>query len=152
MSDKMTAPDAERSTPGGGFTPAPARGLTVLVAALVVAACANPSQQNADTAFMARAHIIGQSRAEVLACAGKPERNVVNGESETLVYAASSGESTLMVGAGNTLLSNVRHSCEVTMVLRRGYVENVLYAGRTGGTLTPDEECAPIVSKCMSPR
>ena len=101
---------------------------------------------------MARAHIIGQSRAEVLACAGKPERNVVNGESETLVYAASSGESTLMVGAGNTLLSNVRHSCEVTMVLRRGYVENVLYAGRTGGTLTPDEECAPIVRKCMKVR
>ena len=152
MSDDTTAFNAERLMSPGRFTRGFAHCMAVLLEALVVSASANTSQQNADTAFMARAVIIGQSRAEILACAGKPERAAVNGDAETLVYTASSGESTLMVGAGNTLLSNVRHSCEVTLVLRRGYVEDVLYSGRTGGTLTPDEECAPIVSKCMSPR
>ena len=123
-----------------------------MVMALMASACSTTSQEDADTAFLARAVIIGQSRAEVLTCAGKPERSSIQGDSETLVYTASSGESTLMVGAGGNLLSNVRHSCEVTMILRRGYVEDVLYAGRTGGTTTPDEECAPIVRKCMSVR
>lgn len=128
------------------------RRFAALVLVLLASACSTTSQEDADTAFLARAVIIGQSRAEVLACAGKPERSAVQGDSEMLVYTASSGESTLMVGAGGNLLSNVKHSCEVTMVLRRGYVEDVLYAGRTGGTTTPDEECAPIVRKCMSVR
>lgn len=126
--------------------------LAAIVTALIASACSTTSLDNSDTAFLARAVIIGQSRAEILACAGKPERSSVQGDSETLIYTASSGESTLMVGAGGNLLSNVKHSCEVTMILRRGYVEDVLYAGRTGGTTTPDEECAPIVSKCMGAR
>ncbi len=129
-----------------------ARRMAAIAMALIASACSTTSLDDADTAFLARAVIVGQSRAEVLACAGKPERSTVQGEGEMLVYSASSGESTLMVGAGGTLLSNVKHSCEVTMVLRRGYVEDVLYSGRTGGTTTPDEECAPIVRKCMSVR
>ena len=121
----------------------------VAIVTLMVPACASTSQRDADIAFLARAVIVGQSRAEVLECAGKPERSVVRGDSELLVYTASSGESTLMVGAGGNLLSNVKHSCEVTMVLRRGYVEEVQYTGLTGGTTTPDQECAPIVKQCM---
>ena len=126
--------------------------MAALVVALIASACSTASLDDSDTAFLARAVIIGQSRAEVLACAGKPERSTVQGDTETFVYTASSGESTLMVGAGGNLLSNVKHSCEVSMVLRRGYVEDVLYAGRTGGTTTPGEECAPIVKRCMSAR
>ncbi len=124
-----------------------------LLVVLVVSACASTSQENSDLAFHARTQLIGLSRAQILACAGKPERTAVSGESESFTYSASSGETTLMIGAGGSALSNVRHSCEVTYVLRRGYVEDILYAGaRTGGTLTPDEECAPIVRTCLKTR
>ena len=127
------------------------RRIACLVGALAVTACADLSQQNSDLAFLARGVIVGQSRAQVLACAGKPQREEVNGEAETLTYFASSGERTLVIGSANGI-ANVPHSCEVTLVLRRGYVEDVRYAGRTGGLLTPDEECAVIVRKCMRPR
>ena len=125
-----------------------------LVAALLVSACANTSTgtSNTDIAFHARLDVIGLSRAQVLACAGKPERTVVSGETESFSYSASSGETTLMIGGGS-VLSNVRHACNVTYVLRRGYVEDVVYTGaRTGGTTTPDAECAPVVKKCLGAR
>ena len=124
-----------------------------LFSALVVSACASTSQENSDLAFHARTQLIGLSRAQILACAGKPERAQVSGDTEAFTYSASTGETTLMIGAGGSALSNVRHSCEVSYVLRRGYVEDILYLGaRTGGTLTPDEECAPIVRKCLKTR
>lgn len=124
-----------------------------LVSTLVISACASTSQQNSDLAFFAHTQLIGLSKAQILACAGKPERTAASGDKESLTYSASSGESTLMIGAGGSPLSNVRHSCEVIYVLRRGYVEDIQYAGaRTGGTLTPDEECAVLVRKCASAR
>lgn len=119
-----------------------------LLAALALAGCVNTSQQNADLASLARTALIGQQRSQILECAGKPEHAETKGDIETLRYSSSSGESTIMLGAGSTLISNVQHSCTVTLLLRRGFVEDVQYAGRTGATLTPDEECAAVVRKC----
>lgn len=124
-----------------------------LFSALLVSACANTRQENADLAFFARTQLIGLSKAQILACAGKPERTAASGDKESFTFSTSSGETTLMLGAGGSAISSVRHSCEVTYVFRRGYVEDILYSGaRTGGTLTPDDECAPIVRKCMNRR
>ena len=124
-----------------------------LILVLVLCACASTSLQKSDAASLARPQLVGLSKAEVLACAGQPERTEAGVDSESLSYSASSGETGYAVGTGSSLLSKVRRSCEVVFVLRRGYVEDVKYVGeQTGGMLTPDEECFPIVKKCVSSR
>jgi len=124
-----------------------------LIPALLISACANTGMENSDIAFFAHSQLIGLSKAQILACAGKPAYTDASGDRELLSYSASSGDTTLMIGAGGKVLSNVRNSCDVTYVLRRGYVEDVRFTGaRTGGTFTPDEECAVIVRKCVGVR
>jgi hypothetical protein len=109
--------------------------------------------QNSDAAFLARSQLVGLSKAQVVACAGQPERTETAVDSESLSYSASSGETGYAPGSGGSLLTQVRRSCEVVFVLRRGYVQDVKYVGeRTGGVLTPGEECLPIVKKCASLR
>ncbi len=116
---------------------------------LALAACASTSIRDSDAAFLARAELVGLSKSQVIDCAGKPESVETKGEKESLSYSASSGETTLVMGAKSTLLANARHACKVVFVLRRGFVEDVEYVGeRTGGMLTPGEECLPIVRKC----
>ena len=125
----------------------------VLAAALGLSACASTDLAQSDAAFLAQAAIVGKSRAELVACAGTPESTEVKGDTEALHYSSASGKTVLMVGAGDKMISNEPYACRVTFVLRRGFVEDVVYTGRTGRTaLNGGEECAPVVSKCVRPR
>ena len=58
----------------------------------------------------------------------------------------------IVIGASGGAVQKSQHSCEVSFLMRDNWVTEVRYAGRTGNTLTPDEECAPIVRKCMNVR
>jgi hypothetical protein len=131
----------------------PINRILALGSVLVVTACASQSMRDSDAAFIAQAELVGLSRAQVIACAGKPDSSVTKGDAESLTYSASSGETAMTVGGRGALLENAPRSCKVVFGLRRGYVEGVEYVGaRTGGLLTPGEECLPIVRKCTGPR
>ncbi len=114
--------------------------------------CVEGSRPDAELAQQARAWLVGLSRDQILECAGKPERISGPARSESLVYTSSSGDSSIVIGAAGGPVQKSRHSCDVTFVMRDNWVVEVQYAGRTGNTLTPDEECAPIVRKCMRVR
>lgn len=127
--------------------------ILALGSVFVVTACASQSMRDSDAAFIAQAELVGLSREQVIACAGKPDSSETKGDTERLTYSASSGETSLTVGGRGTLLENAPRSCKVVFGLRRGYVDGVEYVGsRTGGMLTPGEECLPIVRKCTGPR
>lgn len=114
--------------------------------------CVEGSRQDAEIAQQARAWLVGLSRDQILGCAGKPERIAGPARSESLVYSSASGDSSIVIGSSGGPVQKSVHSCEVTFVMRDNWVVEVQYAGRTGNTLTPDEECAPIVRKCMNVR
>jgi hypothetical protein len=113
---------------------------------LMLAACANPSQERADIAEFAKTQLVGVSKAEILACAGTPLRTAIKGNAELLTYVGSSGI------AGTSQKSPKEHYCEVTFLLRRGFVEEVKYSGPSGGFMTQGEECAFVVQKCVDYR
>lgn len=126
--------------------------LPALAALAPLAGCVEGSRPDADLAQQARAWLVGLSREQIIGCAGKPERIEGNAASEALVYSSSSGESSIVIGASGGPVQKSQHSCEVSFLMRDNWVVEVRYAGRTGNTLTPDEECAPIVRKCMNVR
>lgn len=126
--------------------------LPAIVALSTLSGCVEGSRPDADLAQQARAWLVGLSREQIIGCAGKPERIVGSPGSEALVYSAASGESSIIIGASGGPVQKSQHSCEVSFLMRDNWVTEVRYAGRTGNTLTPDEECAPIVRKCMNVR
>ena len=60
-----------------------------LAAALLASSCANPQ---AELALRAPAAMVGMSKADLLSCAGVPERSAVAGDAEYLVYTRRSEE------------------------------------------------------------
>lgn len=129
------------------------RAASLVALAPLLVACSILDEQHtaverADTALFAQTELVGLSRAEILACAGKPDRAVRNGDSESLVYT-SSGAAAAKPGAP------AGKPCEVTFAMHNGYVEKVAYSvpsvGGFGGFASGDQ-CSYVVQKCMRPR
>ena len=119
-----------------------------LIPLLLLGACAALDEQHAaiqraDTAAFAQTELAGLSRAEILACAGKPTRTAKTGDTESLIYVS---------GADGGSASSRQDSCEVRFVLRRGYVEKVEYSISDVGIFGKGGQCAYVVQKCMRTR
>jgi hypothetical protein len=116
-----------------------------LIPLLLLAACAfldeqDIARQRADSAAFAQTQLVGLSKAEILACAGTPARTAKAGDSESLIY----------VSGGSA--ASPEKSCEVTFVLRRGYVEKVDYSVTYVGLMARGDQCAFVVQKCVGAR
>jgi len=113
--------------------------------------------QRADVAMFAQTELVGLSKAEILACAGKPARTVSASDAESLVYigggdGAAAGNVKPGSEAGTGSAPSGEKYCEVTFVLRRGYVEKVTYGGPNSGAFAQGEQCAFVVQKCLPTR
>ena len=94
--------------------------------------------QRSEEASQARAELIGMTRAHVESCMGAPFDAESDGTTATLTYNSShSPEDKLF--------------CRVDIEISKGLVSQVHYSGWTGGMLSRDEQCAPIVEKCLAP-
>ena len=96
--------------------------------------------QRAEDAAEAQKAMVGATKAHVLDCMGKPDETLAYTGSETLTYSSRPAD------------SNARLFCKVDIVVQDGVVSRVSYNGDTGGLLTRDEQCAPIVARCVAAR
>ncbi|MDJ0948703.1 MAG: hypothetical protein QNJ94_07265 [Alphaproteobacteria bacterium] len=106
-------------------------------------------------AKQAQSDLVGKRKAEILACAGKPDRTRQEGEFEYLTYlrfASPEGELASRRSLDNTALQlalEKKRYCEATFVIRGDRVQGLRYAGRTGGLVTQGEQCGFIVAPCL---
>lgn len=113
-------------------------------AALVAVTCAAgiPAgcvYQRAQEASQAKTALIGMPQANVETCMGKPFDAETDGTTVTLTY--NSGHK-----------PEEKLFCKVDIEIQKGLVSRVNYSGWTGGLLSQDEQCAPVVEKCLAPR
>ena len=134
--------------------------MAALAAALLAAACADP---DAELAVAAQTALVGRTKAELLSCAGVPHRSATAGAKEFLTYSAAGLDSIprsepVLVERedrrGRLVLDRewitaydvVETSCEATVTLADGVVEQLVY----GGGRDP-RRCASLVAACMAP-
>jgi hypothetical protein len=97
----------------------------------------------------AQARMIGLSKKETLACMGEPASRRAIGSTEILSFASGR---VWIEGEGFGTFGYPRHStCNVEIVLTRGKVTQVGYAGPSGDTLDLGERCSFDVTRCVPP-
>jgi hypothetical protein len=121
--------------------------------------------ERAATAQQARADVLGRTKAEIIGCAGVPTSSYTEGSTEVLAYQyvgdrkiSSTGTVTAQepgrFSAGGLAISSEgsiqQRQCTANFVIENGRVTRLNYSGRTGGLLTAGEQCAFIVSNCVS--
>ena len=127
-------------------------GLSALSLALLLGACIFERSQVAKDA---RTEMIGKTRAQVLACAGRPKTMIEDGELEYFAYFVGLPDYDRVLGIQPTEAQKITgstqpKSCKVRIMFRNGIVESVSYSGNTGGLITRGEVCASVVSRCVS--
>ena len=135
----------DRKRPVGG------RACLAVLALSLLAACTLGRSQDAKEA---RTKLVGMSRGEIIACAGKPKTAIKDGNLEYLAYYAGNPDYDLVLGVKPTEVQKITgtarpKNCKVRIMLRGGNVESVSYTGNTGGLLTRDSACAAIVRRCL---
>lgn len=88
---------------------------------------------------------IGAPRADILDCAGAPNRALRVGELEYLYYRGSVETVTLPAGSAH---QNVGEACETIVVLRDG--KTVAAEWRRSSDLLRAQMCAPRVNRCLN--
>jgi len=125
------------------------RNVAIVVLCAALGGCA---LQRAQIAQDARVQMVGLSKEQVLACMGVPASRTAEGQTE--VWAYDSGNGMTVTDAsfnryGGTAVSSSRF-CRINVVMTRGAVSAVNYAGPTGGLLTGGEQCAYAVDSCVA--
>jgi hypothetical protein len=95
--------------------------------------------QRSEEASQARTELIGMTRAHVESCMGAP-------------FDAETDGSTVLLTYNSSHRPEEKLFCRVDIEISKGLVSQVRYSGWTGGMLSRDEQCAPIVEKCLAPR
>lgn len=130
--------------------------------------------ERAQVAESAQTEMIGLSREQVLACMGPPGNRMAEGATEVWAYGSGDGSTSTVAFADGTTTGSVtggpgyanfnaassasaiahssRRYCIVNIVMTKGAVSRVSYAGPTGGLLTAGEQCAFAIRNCVKPR
>ncbi len=110
--------------------------------------------QRSMEATRAKTELVGLTRAQLFNCAGVPARQASENGVEYLVYSAVGSSKISGMGQtfGNAALfsgrSNPRY-CEATFTVMNGRVTRIMYSGKTGGLLSKDNACFPIIENCL---
>lgn len=97
--------------------------------------------QHAADANRAQKEMVGMTRAQLLQCAGVPNRTASEGGLDYMVYSAAQ---TIPYQGGN-----ISENCDATFVLKNGVVIRVMYRGDTGSVYTKGRACYPIIEFCV---
>jgi hypothetical protein len=112
-----------------------------LALCLLIQGCALVRNQQANDAESA---LIGRRRAEIMACAGIPDKVIKTGGKEIASY--------MVLGATRHLVSGTvlgQGQCTMTIVFEASRVAAVSYTSEDPGILAPLESCAQIVAGCL---
>ena len=127
-------------------------GLHVLLTALLLAnGCSIGRSHEAE---QARTELVGLSKADLLRCAGVPNRMMSDAEALYMTYDNSqtgqSGITLPIIGGGINLVGD--EYCHTTFKLVGDRVASVSYAGNTGNALGSLAMCGFAVSTCIDER
>jgi hypothetical protein len=127
----------------------------IVLAAIALGAC--QQLENQERAERAQTELVGLTRAQLIDCAGQPDRVVSGGSFEQLVYLY--GEHRRMVGEPDPQSTGIQTApptanstpwCEATFFVENSRVTNVRYRGQTGGIFTGQHNvCGEIVYHCV---
>jgi len=121
--------------------------LVLLTAAVVLAGCSYYADQR--TADAAKVQMVGQSRAQVLACMGAPAGSAIADTSEVWSYGGNDQTVTMLMPAGTAALGvSHTYTCRAHVTFQEGRVVNVRYQSR-GAFDAPDYVCGPLVQACV---
>jgi len=110
-----------------------------LILCLLIQACALVQNQQA---IDAKSALIGRRRAEIMACAGIPDKVEKAGGKEIVTYSVAARHLVSGVVLGPS-------QCIVSIEFERGRVSAVNYTLDDFGILAPGESCAEIVAGCL---
>ena len=94
--------------------------------------------QRAEEASQTKIALVGVPRANIEKCMGKPFDAETDGVTVTLTYNSNHKPDEKLF-------------CKVDIEIQEGLVSRVSYSGWTGGLLSQDEQCAPVIEKCLAP-
>lgn len=94
--------------------------------------------QRAEEASSAQKTMVGMTKGHILSCMGAPMHSETLRNTEILTYDSKDR------GATSKLF------CKVDIFMNEGLVSRINYSGFTGGLMSKDEQCAPIVESCAS--
>jgi len=138
--------------------PAPRMRAIALVMTAVLCACASPQSERAQLAQQA---LIGMPKAQLLSCAGVPDRSRTEASAEFFTYETNrlygSGGSTVGAFAGSgrvgtglsvPLATEVQSEiCEATFTLEQGRVVALVYNSNRAGRYA---ECVRMIDSCLA--
>lgn len=137
------------------------RRLLALAGALLIAAC---TSADSERALRAQTALIGMPSAQLLSCAGVPDRSRRDGDTEFFTYEnerfeSTGGASVGVFGGSGHVGGGVRlplgaqvnsDYCEATFTLRNGVVTDLVYNTARGDGLRRYSVCGRIVESCLA--
>lgn len=128
--------------------------LTISLVTLIGGCAARERQVDAE---LAQTQLIGLSRSELLACAGKPMTQTGSDTAEYFIYVRHEGGNGLApepVGSASSAApissTSVPLRCAATVKLEQGRVSSISYQGHTGGTIFNRQQvCGYIFERCV---
>jgi hypothetical protein len=117
--------------------------IVVLAATGWLAGCATLGQEGN---LPAKKALIGKTSQEVLACAGKPLSEGMEGDEKTATYYRDSKANEDSFSGSKSSVIGVRHGCAAELHFRDGRVAAVEYQPSVRGGI---EHCEEIFAQCL---
>ena len=127
---------------------------TAASAAIIMIALSGCSLERAETAEKAKRELVGTSSQALLACAGRPNEVIHDGDLQFWNYRTGGRDYDYLLArkpneVERLLGTDTKRSCQATILIRNGIVQSVRYSGNTGGLATQYEACAQLVDRCV---
>lgn len=116
---------------------------------IALSACTSPAMEQA---LYAKQAMVGMSKADLLSCAGVPDRRMSVGNQDFFTYVSRQIISYPSWGGywGWPMYAAdiAVFDCEATFTFRDGVVDRIVYGGRSGGA-NQLSQCYAIVQNCL---
>lgn len=116
---------------------------------VAIAGCAGATP-NGSKSYPVQRALIGKPKAELLACAGPPHTQRVNGEEVLFVYYREASQLEESFAGSKSSFPMVHHGCRATLLLEEERVTGVQYES-VPSTYRDDDHCEEIFQSCVSP-
>ncbi|WP_080884989.1 hypothetical protein [Nitrospira japonica] len=105
---------------------------------------------NGPEEYPAQKALIGKTRQELLACAGKPVSERAGGERPAVIYYREASQLEESFPGSKSSFAKVHHGCRATIVLDQDRVADVRYESDPS-SYQDEDHCEEIFDRCVNP-
>ena len=120
-----------------------------VLAVAAIAGCAEVTPDGNGSYPVQRA-LIGKTKETLLACAGRPVKELVKGDQLLLVYYKEASQLEESFGGSKSSYAMVHHGCRATLLLEQGRVTGVQYESEPE-SYRDEDHCEEIFQPCIGP-